>query len=353
MHTTQTKTPAAISTIGIDLGKTTFHLIGLDKRGAIVLQQKVSRGQLERRLANVPRCLIGMEVCSGAHYIGRQLEGLGHDVRLIPAQYVKPFLKGHKNDYRDAEAIAEAVQRPTMHFVRIKTPQEMDLLALHRVRSRLVRQRTGTINQIRGFLIERGITVRQRPVPLRKALIDILASGPAALSPRILRLLGDLAVDWRRLDERIEAISAEIEALAQADESCQRLMTVPGIGPIISSAVVAAIGNGAGFKQGRDFGAWLGLVPRQESTGDRTILGKISKRGNRYVRTLFVQAAHVILVKRPRAAMQELMPWIDKALKRMHRNLVAIALANKLARIAWAVLVRGRIYQPRSLAHAA
>jgi transposase len=352
MRTNQTKTPAAISTIGIDLGKTTFHLIGLDKRGAIVLQQKVSRGQLERRLATVPRCLIGMEVCSGAHYVGRQLEALGHDVRLIPAQYVKPFLKGHKNDYRDAEAIAEAVQRPTMHFVRIKTPQEMDLLALHRVRSRLVRQRTGTINQIRGFLIERGITVQQRPAPLRKALIDILAC-PAAVSPRILRLLEDLAVDWRRFDERIEAVSAEIEALAQADESCQRLMTVPGIGPIISSAVVAAIGNGAGFKQGRDFGAWLGLVPRQESTGDRTILGKISKRGNKYVRTLFVQAAHVILVKRPRAAMEGLMPWIDKALQRMHRNLVAIALANKLARIAWAVLARGRAYQSRSLAHAA
>jgi transposase len=353
MRTNPSKTAAVISTIGIDIGKTTFHLIGLDKRGAIVLQQKVSRSQLARRLANIPHCLIGMEACSGAHHIGRQLEALGHDVRLIPAQYVKPFLKGHKNDYRDAEAIAEAVQRPTMQFVRIKTPEQMDLLALHKVRLRLVRQRTGTINQIRGFLIERGITVRQRPVPLRKALLDILASDAAETSPRILRLLEGLAADWRRLDERIEAVSAEIEALAEEDESCQRLMTVPGIGPIISSAVVAAIGNGSGFKQGRDFGAWLGLVPRQESTGDRTILGKISKRGNKYVRTLFVQAAHVILVKRPRAATQGLMPWIDKALKRMHRNLVAIALANKLARIAWAVLARGRSYQPRSLAHAA
>jgi transposase len=352
MRTNPTKTAANISTIGIDIGKTTFHLIGLDERGAIVLQQKLSRSQLERRLVNVPRCLVGMEACSGAHHIGRQLEALGHDVRLIPAQYVKPFLKGHKNDYRDAEAIAEAVQRPTMHFVRIKTPEQMDLLALHKVRSRLVRQRTATINQIRGFLIERGITVRQRPVPLRKALLDILASDAAEISPCILRLLEDIAADWRRLDERIEAVSAEIEALTEEDDSCQRLMTVPGIGPIISSAVVAAIGNGSGFKQGRDFGAWLGLVPRQESTGNRTILGKISKRGNRYVRTLFVQAAHVILVKRPHAAMQGLMPWIDKALKRMHRNLVAIALANKLARIAWAVLARGRTYQPRSLAHA-
>lgn len=353
MRNTPIKATALISTIGIDIGKTTFHLIGLDKRGAIVLQQKLSRTQLARRLANVPRCLVGMEACSGAHYIGRQLEALGHEVRLIPAQYVKPFLKGYKNDYRDAEAIAEAVQRPTMQFVRIKTPEQMDLLALHKVRSRLVRQRTGTINQIRGFLIERGITVRQRPVPLRKALHDILAAGPAELSPRILYLLEDLAADWRWLDERIESVSAQIEALAEQDESCQRLMTVPGIGPIISSAVVAAIGNGSGFTQGRDFGAWLGLVPRQESTGDRTILGKISKRGNKYVRTLFVQAAHVVLIRRPQAAMRGLMPWIDRALKRMHRNLVAIALANKLARIAWAVLTRGRNYQPVSLPHVA
>jgi transposase len=169
--------PPTVSTIGIDLGKNSFHLVGLDQRGAIVWQLKCSRAQLERRLANIPCCLIGMEACSGAHYIARQLAALGHDVRLIPAQYVKPFLKGHKNDYRDAEAIAEAVQRPTMHFVAIKTPEQMDLLALHRVRSRLVGQRTGVINQIRGFLIERGITVRQGVVPLRKALPDILSSN--------------------------------------------------------------------------------------------------------------------------------------------------------------------------------
>ena len=182
----------AVSTIGIDLGKNSFHLVGLDQRGAIVLQLKCSRAQLERRLANIPNCLLGMEACSGAHYIGRQLAALGHDVRLIPAQYVKPFLKGHKNDYRDAEAIAEAVQRPTMHFVAIKTPEQMDLLALHRVRSRLVGQRTGVINQIRGFLIERGITVRQGVLPLRKALPDILSSNTQALSPRMVNLITEL-----------------------------------------------------------------------------------------------------------------------------------------------------------------
>jgi transposase len=344
--------PSTIATIGIDLGKNTFHLVGLDRRGAIVSQLKLSRGQIERRLANVPPCLIGMEACSGSHHIGRRLTALGHNVRLIPAQYVKPFLKGHKNDYRDAEAIAEAVQRPTMRFVAIKTPEQMDLLALHRVRSRLVGQRTGLINQIRGFLIERGITVRQGVLPLRKALPDILSSNADVLSPRMVGLIVDLAQDWRRLDERIADVSAQIEALARQDDGCQRLMTVPGVGPIISSAVVAAIGNGSGFKQGRDFGAWLGLVPKQASTGDRTILGKISKRGNKYLRTLFVQAAHVVLARRPGAAKRGLWPWIEQASRRLHRNMLAIALANKLARIAWAVLARGRAYEPRGTAHA-
>jgi len=279
-----------ITTIGIDTGKNTFHLIGFDQRGAIVLRVKVSRSQLARRLANIARCLVGLEACSGAHHIARQIQALGHDVRLIPAQYVKPFLKGHKNDYRDAEAIAEAVQRPTMHFVSIKTPEQSDLLSLHRVRSRLVGQRTAVMNQIRGFLIERGITVRQGPASLRKALPQILSSPPEVVSPRLVRLISDLSEDWRRLDERIEAVSAEIETLAASDGGCQRLMTVPGVGPIISSAVVAAIGNGAGFSQGRDFAAWLGLVPKQESTGDRTKLGKISKRGNKYTRTLMLLA---------------------------------------------------------------
>jgi transposase len=345
MHTHQ-KSSDPVATIGLDIGKNTFHLVGLDQRGAIAMRIKVSRNQLIRRLVNLPPCLIGLEAGSGSHHIARQIKQLGHDVRLIPAQYVKPFLKGHKNDYRDAEAIAEAVQRPTMSFIAIKTPEQSDLLWLHRVRSRLVRQRTAIINQIRGFLIERGITVRQGPAPLRKVLPELLSSPPEELSPRLLRLISELDEDWRRLDARLEALSAEIESLSKNDPACQRLMTVPGIGPIISSAVLAAIGTGSGFKQGRDFAAWLGLVPKQESTGDRTKLGRISKRGNKYLRTLFVQAAHVVLERRPAAAMRALWPWIERASK-AHRNLLAIALANKLARIAWAVLARGRDYQPR------
>ena len=342
------KSFAHVATIGIDIGKMTFHLIGQDGRGVIVMRAKVSRSQLFQRLANIPSCVIGLEPGAGAHHIARRLLALGHDVRLVPAQYVKPFLKGHKNDYRDAEAIAEAVQRPTMNFATVKTPEQSDLMTLHRVRSRLVRQRTGLLNQIRGILIERGIAVRQGVAALRKALHEISAQPPADLSPGILRLIGDLAQDWRRLEGRIDEITQEIETLADNDDACQRLMTVPGIGVIISSAVVAAIGHGGGFRQGRDFAAWLGLVPKQESTGGRTRLGRLSKRGNTYLRTLFIQAAHVVLIKRPAAAQRALWPWIERASLRLtHRNLLATALANKLARIAWAVLARGHDYQPR------
>jgi len=268
----------------------------------------------------------------------------------MPAKYVRPYSKGQKNDFRDAEAIAEAVQRPTMKFVATKTADQLDLQALHRVRERLVSQRTGIINQIRAFLLERGIAVRQGQRYLRSALPGILATPTDALSPRMVRIVEDLAGDWRRLDERIEGLSEEIEALACNDCGCERLMTVPGIGPIISSAVVAAIGTGDVFSKGRDFAAWLGLVPRQISTGDRTILGKISKRGNRYLRVLFVQAAWVVLIKPKSWERHGLKAWIEAARKRLHRNVLAIALANKLARIAWSVLARGRSFEVRSAA---
>src|SRR6201997_2112131 len=283
--------------IGIDIGKNSFHIVGQNQRGAIVLRQKWSRGQVEARLANLPPCRIGMEVCVGAHHLSRTLTALGHDARLMPAKYVRPYSKGQKNDYRDAEAIAEAVQRPTMRFVATKTADQLDLQALHRVRERFVGQRTGIINQIRAFMLERGIAVRQGLRFLRAELPGILATRTDALSPRMLRILEDLMADWRHLDARIEELSSEIEALAGQDNGCERLMSIPGIGPIISSAMVAAIGTGDAFSKGRDFGAWLGLVPKQISTGDRTILGGISKRGNRYLRSLFVQAAWVVLVK--------------------------------------------------------
>jgi transposase len=338
------KLNAAIAVIGIDIGKNSFHMVGHDHRGAIVLRQKWSRGQVEARLANLPPCLIGMEACVGAHHLSRKLRMLGHDARLMPAKYVRPYSKGQKNDFRDAEAIAEAVQRPTMKFVATKTADQLDLQALHRVRDRLVGQRTGVINQIRAFLLERGIAVRQGPHPLRFELPGILATRTDVLSPRMLRIIEGLAEDWRRLDQRIEGLSNEIETFARQDQACQRLMTVPGIGPIISSAMVAAIGTGDVFSKGRDFGAWLGLVPKQISTGDRTILGSISRRGNRYLRALFVQAAWVVLVKVRCWERYGLNSWIKAAKKRLHHNVLAIALANKLARIAWAVLNKGRAF---------
>jgi transposase len=331
-----------VAAMGIDIGKNSFHVVGLDQRGAIVLRQKWSRGQVEARLANMPPCLIGMEACVGAHHLSRKLQSYGHDARLMPAKYVRPYSKGQKNDFRDGEAIAEAVQRPTMKFVATKTVDQLDLQALHRVRKRLVSQRTGFINQIRAFLLERGVAVRQGYRFLRRQLPGILATRSDVLSARMMRLIEDLAGDWRRLDERIEAVSTDIATLAQQDAACQRLMTVPGIGPIISSAMVAAIGTGSVFSKCRDFGAWLGLVPKQMSTGDRTILGKISKRGNRYLRVLFVQAAWVVLMRRQSRERYGLKPWIEVAMRRLHRNVLAIALANKLARIAWAVLNKER-----------
>ncbi|HMH60836.1 MAG TPA: IS110 family transposase [Bradyrhizobium sp.] len=339
------KINTVIAVIGIDIGKNSFHIVGLDERGAIALRQKWSRGQVETRLANMPPCLIGMEACVGAHHLSRRLKSLGHDARLMPAKYVRPYNKGQKNDFRDAEAIAEAVQRPTMKFVATKTADQLDLQALHRVRARLISQRTGIINQIRAFLLERGVAVRQGLRFLRIELPDILAIRTDVLSPRMVRVIEELVGDWHRLDERIEGLSTDIGAVARHDPACERLMTVPGIGPIISSATVAAIGTGDVFSKGRDFGAWLGLVPKQISTGDRTILGKISKRGNRYLRALFVQAAWVVLIKPKSWERYGLKPWIEAAKKRLHHNVLAIALANKLARIAWAVLNKGRDFE--------
>jgi transposase len=342
------KTDAVVaSTIGIDTGKNTLHLVGLDEQGTIVLREKLARGRIGRRLANIPRCLIGIEAGMGTHYVTRELIALGHDVRQVPPAYARPFRQAHKNDFRDAYAIAEAVQRPTTRCVPVKTDDQLDLQALHRVRSRLISDRTAVINQIRGFLLERGIPVRQGLRFLRQQLPEILAKRTDVLSPRMIRIVADLTGDWRRLDERIERVTEEIEVLAHSTETCRQLMTVPGIGPIIATAMVAAIGNGAAFTKGRDFAAWLGLVPKQMSTGDRTILGRISKRGNRYLRTLFMQGARVILLRPANWAKHSFGPWLTAAAKRLHHNVLATALANKLARIAWTVLAQQRNYEAR------
>ena len=340
-------------TIGIDTGKNTLHLIGLDDKGAIVLREKLSRGRIAARLANVPQCLIGIEAGMATHCVARELIALGHDVKQVPPVYARPFRQGHKNDFRDAHAIAEAVQRPSTRCVPVKTEDQLDLQALHRVRSRLISERTAVINQIRGFLLEHGIPVRQGLRFLRQQLPDILAKRVDVLSSRIIRIIEDLSGDWRRLDERIEHVTEEIEELAHGTEGCRQLMTVPGIGPIIASAMVAAIGSGTAFARGRDFAAWLGLVPKQMSTGDRTILGRISKRGNRDLRTLFMQGARVILLRPANWAKHSFGPWLTAAAKRLHHNVLATALANKLARIAWTVLAQRRNYELRVIVDAA
>jgi transposase len=342
----RTKT-VAISTIGIDTGKNTLHMIGLDEKGSIVLREKISRHRIAARLVNVPPCLVGIEAGMATHYMARELVALGHEVKQVPPTFAKPFRQGHKNDFRDAHAIAEAVQRPSTRCVPIKTDDQLDLQALHRVRSRLIGDRTAVINQLRGFLLEHGIAVRQGHRFLRQQLPQILATRSDVLSPRMIRIIGDLVEDWARLDERIETVTDEIEGLARADVSCGRLMTVPGIGPIIASAMVAAIGDGTAFAKGRDFAAWLGLVPRQMSTGDRTILGRITKRGNRYLRMLFIQGARAIQLHPASWAKHSFGPWLTAAARRLHCNVLTVALANKLARIALTVLVQGRNYETR------
>ena len=333
-----------IASIGIDLGKTTFHLVALGERNKILLRRKFSRTQLLAYTANLPASLIGIEACAGSHFIGAVLREQGHQVRLIPAQFVKPFVKSNKNDFIDAEAIAEAVSRQNMRFVPIKTDDQLDLQALHRVRDRLVHRRTAVINQIRGFLLERGITFAKGPANLRNRMPDIVEDADANLTPRMRTLLDRLWQEWKQLESGIETASDEIEQIASEDEACQRLRQIPGVGPLVSTATVAAIGNGAAFRKGREFAAWLGLVPRQYSTGGKTRLYGISKRGNTYLRRMFIHGARAVLmrVKYDTAGLGQ---WVHQLEARTTRNKVIVALANKLARIAWAVLFKAEAYR--------
>jgi transposase len=334
----------AIVTLGLDLGKNWVHMVGMDEAGGIVLRRRVRRDRLLAQTVNMPACLIGMEACCGAHYLGRALEAQGHRARLMPPQYVKPFVKSNKNDYRDAEANGEAVQRPTMRFVPLKSETQLDLQTIHRVRQRLVGRRTALINQLRAILLERGITVAQRRRVLEKRLPEILADAENGLSPRIRHLIEDIVVEWRDLDRRIAAFDDELTATARSDDGCRRLCEIPGIGPLNATALVAAVGNGAVFTKGRDMAAWMGLTPREYSTGGKQRLLGISKRGNKYLRTLLIHGARAALPTLA-ARSDALGAWLRRLLARAHRNLVVVALANKLARIAWAVLTGTRRYQ--------
>lgn len=333
-----------IHTIGIDLGKMVFHFVGLNPRGEVVVRKKCSRNQLLRYTANLRVSLIGMEACGGAHFLGRALREQGHDVRLMPAQYVKPYVKTNKNDYIDAEAIAEAVGRPSMRFVPIKTDDQLDLQSLHRVRERWVSRRTALINQIRGLLLERGITIRKGRHHIEASLPGILEDPDNKLSGALRVLLTQLRLEMQYLHKQIEESDKLILRIAGELESCQRLVSIPGIGPTIATATIAAIGNGAAFKRGRGFAAWLGVVPGEHSTGGKQKLTGTSRRGNTYLRKLFVQGAHAVLLRKTKQS-TGLSTWLAQLTSRKRIHVAAVALANKMARIAWAVLTKGEPYR--------
>src|SRR5450631_4399922 len=274
----------------IELGKTTFHLVALGEGSKVLFKKKFTQKQLITFTANLQTSLIGMEACSGAHFLGRALREQGHDVKLIPAQFVKPFVKSNKNDFIDAEAIAEAVDRQNMRFVPIKTDDQLDLQALHRVRDRLITRRTSVINQLRAFLLERGLVFAKSPAKLRERMPEILENADEDLTPRMRNLLALLWNEWKDLELQIEQMNHEVEQIASSDAACTRLRQIPGIGPLVATAIVAAIGNGAAFRKGREFAAWMGLVPKQHSTGGKSKLLGISKRGNQYLRDVLAHS---------------------------------------------------------------
>jgi transposase len=337
-----------IASIGIDLGKTTFHLVALGERNKVLVRKKFSRAQLLAYTANLQKSLIGMEACAGAHFMGAALREQGHDVRLIPAQFIKPYRKSNKNDFIDAEAIAEAVTKENMRFVQIKTEEQLDVQAMHRVRDRLVQSRTALINQIRGFLLERGITFPADPIHLRKNLPIVIEDADQNLSSHLRSLLERLWQEWKQLEIDVKTITEEIERISQENALCRRLLQIPGFGPLVSTATVAAIGNGAAFRRGRDFAAWLGIVPRQYSTGGKQKLFGISKRGNVYLRRMLIHGARAVLfrVKYDTGGFGQ---WVRRLAQRAPRNKVVVAIANKLARIAWAVLSSGKQYRHQPL----
>ena len=333
-----------ISVLGIDLGKHVFHVHGVDEQGRRVLQKKFSRAKLLEFMGYLEPCLVGMEACGGAHHLARTFQGYGHEVRLMHPSFVKAYVKSNKNDYLDAEAISEAVTRPTMRFVPIKSVAQQDLQSLHRLRSLAVGQRTAQVNQIRGVLLEQGIVVPQGIGALHHQLPLLLEEAENGLTPMFRELLQLLYEELVHLDERIQRFDRLIAAQARQDERCQRLLTIPGIGVLIASALVAAIGDGRQFHSARELAAWLGLVPRQSTTGGQIRLLGISKRGDTYLRALLIHGARAVLRKATKKTDRR-SRWVTELMARRGRNVAAVALANKNARTAWAVLTRDTTYQ--------
>ncbi len=343
-----TKTPIAV--LGIDLGKNSCSLAGMDSTGAVVMRKRLTRDAIVTFAATLPACVIAMEACCGAHFLGRTLALHGHTIRLMSPEYVQPYVKAQKTDDRDAEAIAEAATRPTMRFVSLKSETQLDLQILHRVRERLVNARTALINQLRAVLLERGIVLPKGRINLMRRLEELMAGDPA-VSARTSTLLADLRDEWAGLDQRIKAYDDELAALIREDEQARRLATIPGIGVINATALLAAIGDGSAFAKARDLATWLGLTPRQHSTGGKTKLLGISKRGNGYLRKQLIHGARAAM---PHLAAKpnQLGTWLQTMLTRAHPNVVVVALAAKLARIAWAVLHKQQDFDRQALAAA-
>jgi transposase len=329
---------------GLDLAKSVFQVHGVDRQEAVCCRRQLRRSEVLKFFADRAPCLIGMEACAGAHYWARELTKLGHTVKLIAPQLVKPYIKSQKNDANDAEGICEAVGRPNMRFVPVKTVAQQEVQAAHRIRSEVIRQRTAKANQIRGLLAEFGLVVGKRIEVLRRALPELLEDGDNGLGGPMRGLLEGLRRDLVQLDVRVGELDAAIKVAASADAACVRLQTIPGIGPLTASALVSAVGDGRQFKNGRQMAAWAGLVPKQDSSGGKTRLLGISKHGDTYLRTLLIHGARA--VQRACAAKTDARSqWLREVGSRRHKNIAAVALANRNARIAWVLLTRNETYQ--------
>jgi transposase len=333
-----------ISVLGIDIAKLVFHVVGMNDAGHIVFRKRMARNELRRFIANLPPLRIGMEACGGAHYWARCFREYGHDVRLIAPQFIKAYVKSPKNDARDAEAICEAVTRPTMRFVPIKRVEQQDLQALHRVRERLIKARTALVNEIRGLLHEYGIILPQGITKFRRLIVQRLEADQAQLTPYSRELFWQLYEEFLALDKRLASYDEKLTAIGQAHPECQRLQTIPGIGPVSATALIAAIGDATQFKNGRQLAAWLGLVPREHSTGGKPRLLGISKRGDVYLRTLLVHGARATL-RWIETKPDDRSRWLRALIARRGKNRAAVALANKNARIVWALLVHHQEYR--------
>ena len=329
-----------LTTIGLDLAKQVFQVHGVDTAGNIVLKRRLRRGQMIAFFAGLAPCLVGMEACATAHFWARELTALGHDVRLMPAHYVKAYVKRGKNDAADAAAICEAVSRPSMRFVPVKSEAQQAALMLHRARDLLMRQRTQLINAVRGHLAEFGIVEAQGAWNLPRVLAHLETEGELPEMAR--QVLQRLAAQLDEAEQRIEDLDTQIAVWYKVSPVSQRLATIPGIGPLVATAIAATVPNAGTFRSGREFAAWLGLVPRQRSTGGKQRLGRISREGDGYIRRLLIIGAQAVLL-RSKAAHAD--PWVQGLLARRPRLKVAVALANKTARVAWAVMTKGQPYR--------